>query len=232
MIDLDDPRSIKLIREAHEIIRETGTFELPMRQLASRAQVSLRTLYDLFHSKSGVITAILRSDQSRFASLVKQAKSENPIERLFDRVALAMRFYSRDQPFYRALFRATQGFSDTEEMEPAREVLPIYTILCRKAIEAGCIRPEIAPESLAEALTDLFAANLRNWALNDFDIMLAGNRICFGDAIALAGVATDEWLPSIRGRALDFQRSVQALEEAEKRRIANDAPPLSAQPGR
>ncbi|MFT3977860.1 MAG: TetR family transcriptional regulator [Sphingomonas bacterium] len=220
MPDHDDPRAIKLIEEARQIIRETGTFELPMRQLAARAQVSLRTPYELFRSKSGIIAAILRSDQSAFRGVARQLNSENPLENLFDRVMAGMELYAHEQPFYRALFRATQGYSGGGETEPARETLQAYVILCRRVADAGYIRPEIAPEALAEALTDLFAANLRNWALSDFDIMLAGNRICFGHAITLAGVVNDAWVAAMRARALDFQRAAQALEEAEAARLA------------
>ncbi len=227
MPDHDDPRAIKLIEEARQIIRETGTFDLPMRQLAARAQVSLRTPYALFGSKSGIISAILRSDQSAFRDVIRQLKSEDPLENLFDRSMAGMELYAHEQPFYRALFRATQGYSGGSETEPAREMLHVYLILSRRIADAGYIRPEIASDALARILTDLFVANLRNWALGDFDIMLAGNHICFSHAIALAGVVNDAWVGRMRSRAIDFQRAIQTLEEAEAARAGEgqqDAP--------
>jgi AcrR family transcriptional regulator len=220
MAEFADPRATKFVDEALQIIRETGTFELPMRQLAARAQVSLRTPYALFGSKSGIIAAILRREQAVFRGIARQLNSANPLENLFDRVMAAMTFYSQEQPFYRALFRSTQGYSGRSETEPARDTLPDFVVLCRRATAANYISPDIAPEVMGEVLTELFAANLRNWASRDFDIMLAGNRICFGFAIALAGVATDAWVAPMRQRALCFQRAMLALEAVEATRQA------------
>ncbi|HWK35917.1 TetR/AcrR family transcriptional regulator [Sphingomonas sp.] len=223
MPDFEDPRTIKLIDAARQIIRETGTFDLPMRQLAARAQVSLRTPYEMFGSKSGIITAILRRDQATFRVIAREFKAKNILEIMFDQAMAGVEFYTHEQSFYRALFRATQGYSGADGIEPAREVLPLYTNICRRGIEEGHIRPEIGPAALAGTLTDIFAANLRDWSLSNFDIMLAGNRICYGFAIALAGAVADPWVPQIRARVIDFQRATQALEEVERVRAAEAA---------
>ena len=220
MSDSDDPRALKLIDAARAIIRETGTFDLPMRQLAARAQVSLRTPYEIFGSKSGIIIAILRSDQAIFGEIAKRLKSQDILNGLFHRVMASMEFYTHQQPFYRALFRATQGYSGAGGSEPVREVLPIYTDLCVRGREAGHLRPDIDPAMLAGTLTDIFAANLRHWALSDFDIMLTGNRVCYGHATVLAGTVADPWADMMRTRMGEFQRAVRALETAESPRAA------------
>lgn len=218
MYDYSDPRTAKLIDAAREIIRETGTFELPMRQLAARAQVSLRTPYEIFGSKSGIIMAILRSDQVTFREITTRLKSADPLSMLFDRTMAGMEFYTHEQPFYRALFRATQGYSGVGGSEPVREIIALYKRLCERGNETGYIRPEIDPAMLAEVLTDQFAANLRHWALSDFDIMLAGNRICYGHAITMAGSVTDPHVAEMRERMLGFQRTIGTLEELERSR--------------
>src|SRR3546814_8853729 len=95
-----------LVSVAREIIRETGDFDLPMRQLAARAQVSLRTPYELFGSKTGVIRAILKLDQATFRVLARKLSSADWLDNILDRVGLGVAFYAESQPFYRALFRA------------------------------------------------------------------------------------------------------------------------------
>jgi AcrR family transcriptional regulator len=205
-----DKRAATLLQAAQAIVRETGNFDLPMRTLAARAQVSLRTPYEVFGSKNGIIRALLISEQEEFREIVKNYRSIDRLEMFFDRTLLGMEFYAREQPFYRALFRATQAFSGGDETEPAREMLPIYANMVRRAIEEGFLREDLNITNIAEILTDLFAANLRNWASSDFDIWLAGQKICFGFSLALAGVATSQWIERLHLNARTYDKSIEA----------------------
>jgi len=204
-----------LLAVARDIIRETGDFDLPMRKLAARAQVSLRTPYEIFRSKSGVISAILKIDQKVFRDRAAELQSEDQLENLFDRVRLGIDFYGENPNFYRALFRATQGYSGGDETEPARENLHGFTVLSARAISAGLIRREIDPAVIGEILTDLFAANVRTWASSTFDMQLASLKIRFGFAVALAGVATSPADERMRARALEFQHAIQNFKEPD-----------------
>lgn len=206
-----------LLATARDIIRETGDFDLPMRKLAARAQVSLRTPYELFKSKSGIIGAILKIDQKVFRDRAAELQSEDELENLFDRVRLGVDFYSENPNFYRALFRATQGYSGGDETDPAQENIHGFTVLTIRAIDAGLIGPETDPRLFAQILTDIFAANLRTWAASDFDIQLSGLKICYGYALALAGVAPPPTDARMRVRALEFQHEVAAFEAAMTR---------------
>lgn len=206
-----EDRSERLVAVAREIIRETGDFELPMRRLAARAQVSLRTPYELFGSKNGVIRAILKSDQKTFRERARQLQSADWLENIFERVNLGVSFYADNQPFYRALFRATQGYSGGVETEPARENLLPFQVLSRRAQTAGLIRPEIDTDMLGETLTDLFAANFRTWANGAFDIGLVGLKIGYGFAMVFAAAAPEAHAARMRARALACQRAVQTF---------------------
>lgn len=206
---LSDKRAVILLQAAQAIVRETGNFDLPMRTLAARAQVSLRTPYEVFGSKNGIIRALLISEQEAFRDIVKNYRSIDRLEMFFDRTLLSMEFYAREQPFYRALFRATQAFSGDDEAEPAREMLPVYINMVRRAIEEGFLRNDLDVTNIAEILTDLFAANLRNWAFSDFDIWLAGQKICFGFSLTLAGVAMPHLIDRLHQNARNYDKSIQ-----------------------
>jgi AcrR family transcriptional regulator len=211
-----EEKSARVLVAAREIIRETGDFDLPMRTLASRAQVSLRTPYEIFGSKRGVIAAILRDDQAQFRRTVRELQSADALEILFDRVRLGVTWFGTKQPFYRALFRATQGFSDVEG-EPARENLRPFRILTERAMAAGLLRPELDAAIFGEVLTDIFASNMRTWASSDWDIELVYPKIGFGFATALAGVATESSASRMRDRALDYQAEIQAFWASTER---------------
>jgi AcrR family transcriptional regulator len=202
-----------LVTVAREIIRETGDFDLPMRQLAARAQVSLRTPYELFGSKNGVIRAILKLDQRLFREWAKGLTSADWFDNILDRVNLGVAFYAQSQPFYRALFRATQGYSGGDETEPARENLKSFRILAGRAQVTGLIRPEIDTQALGEILTDIFAANFRTWASSTFDIHLVDYKIGYGFALVLASAAAEPHATRMRARALAYQHAIQTFVE-------------------
>jgi AcrR family transcriptional regulator len=214
-----EEKAAVLVSVAREIIRETGDFDLPMRQLAARAQVSLRTPYELFGSKNGVIRAILKLDQAGFRTQVRTLASADWIDNIFDRVKLGVELYAGSQPFYRALFRATQGYSGGDETEPARENLRTFRVLAHRAQNQGLIHPEIDTDILGEALTDVFASNVRTWASSSFDIALVEHKIGFGFACLLAGVVPDPVVERMRRRALAYQAAIQQFAEP-----AADAP--------
>jgi AcrR family transcriptional regulator len=202
-----------LVNVARQIIRETGDFDLPMRLLAARAQVSLRTPYELFGSKTGIIRAILKADQSVFRHRARELRSADLLDNIFDRIRLGVEFYADKQPFYRALFRATQAYSGGDETEPARENLAAFRTLCKRAREAGLLLPSADPDILGETLTDIFAANFRTWASSSFDIFLVGHKIGFGCAAVLASVTPPPHDARMRTRIAAFQQAIQTFKE-------------------
>jgi AcrR family transcriptional regulator len=217
-----------LVNVARQIIRETGDFDLPMRLLAARAQVSLRTPYERFGSKTGIIRAILKADQSVFRRRARELRSADLLDNIFDRIQLGVEFYADKQPFYRALFRATQAYSGGDETEPARENLSPFRTLCRRALAAGLIEPGADPDILGETLTDIFAANFRTWASSSFDIYLVGHKIGFGCAAVLASVTPAPHDARMRDRIAAFQRAIQTFEEPV---AAPETKPDAAQSG-
>jgi AcrR family transcriptional regulator len=224
-------RAARIVAVAREIINETGDFDLPMRTLATRAQVSLRTPYQLFASKSGVIGAVLLADQQAFRQETLQLRSTDELENLIDRVEIGIKFFSRNQPFYRALYRATQAYTPGHTEEPAREVSRSFQILSRRASQAGLLRSEIDPVMMGETLTDIFASNVQTWARDSFDINLVYLRIGFGFAIVLAGAATEPAAKRMRRRIVEFQK---ALKRAGQSGAPSEGIPKSrlAAPGR
>jgi AcrR family transcriptional regulator len=217
-----EEKADRLVAVARDIIRETGDFDLPMRKLAARAQVSLRTPYEMFGSKSGIIRAILQLDQAAFRERARELKSADWLDNLLDRNHLTVLLYQDNQPFYRALFRATQGYSGGDETEPARETLATFCLLCRRAQAANLIRPEVDSELVGEALTDLFAAEYRNWASSTFDIRLVEFKIGFGFAALLSAVAENPHAERMRGRMAAYQAELRAFEAKIRDEAAGD----------
>jgi AcrR family transcriptional regulator len=198
----------RILAVARDLIHETGDFDLPMRLLAARAQVSLRTPYEYFGSKAGLIGAILQQEIEIFKVLVADRRSADELEHLFDRVQWGIDFYAKNQPFYRSLFRATEAYSPGHYEEPARENVRSFQILCRRAHRAGLIRPEVDPLQLGDTLTDIWASNVRTWARDEYEIQLVSRKINFGFACVLAGVATEPAATQMRGHIVRYREEI------------------------
>lgn len=216
-------RGEALLDVAALIIQENGDFDLPMRELAARAQVSLRTPYELFGSKAGIIRALLKRDQARWRERLKDQPRGDRLDRWFGALAMGVVFFGERPAFYRALFRATLTYSGGPEPETSRERPERYHDFCRVAIREGRLRSDIDPVLLGEALLDVFAANIRLWAGSGLDLETVELRVGFSWALLLAGAARDDHRAALEARARSYQARMISGPSA-------GAPPLAAQP--
>lgn len=206
---------------AREIIRERGDFDLGMRELASRAQVSLRLPYELFGSKAGVIRAILKADQARWAeTLMRRPRTGDAFDDQFNQLRLGVAWFGKQEAFYRALFRASQAYSGGDEPDAARENEPIFARWVRRAVREGLVDPDVEPDVVAGALTDIFAANMRVWALTGCDLKLVEARMAYGFATLFATLATPAHAARMRDKAREMQAAVIRRSKTWRRKAA------------
>lgn len=203
----------RILSVALQIIKETGDFDLPMRQLAARAKVSLRTPYVIFGSKSGLISKILQRDQTQWRAKLRALQTDDPIEDLFFNLQRGEEFFLTHQQFYKALYRATQVYSGGNESESAREILRPFHIACSRLAKAGLFAPGVDPMIVAETLTDIFVGTQREWAMSDIDIRHVNRRCRFGIAAVLAGCTIEAASSKLSARALHLQAELHALRE-------------------
>jgi AcrR family transcriptional regulator len=199
-------RAERLLDVAAEIVREGGDFELPMRELATRAKVSLRTPYEIFGSKGGVVRALLERDRAEWSAYRRGLPRGPLMDRFFSELGEGIARYGRDQPFYRALFRASGSHTGGPETEHGRTNPERFHAFCTRAVAEGILSADTDPQVLGEALTDIFAANVRTWAASDYDLSIVEARIGFGWSTLLAGAARADQADSFRARAREYQR--------------------------
>lgn len=215
-------KSEALIAIARDLIRSRGDFELSMRDLAARAQVSLRTPYLIFGSKAGLVSAVLRADQAIFGEKLRALPRGDAFHDLFKSLTAGVAFYAENQPFYRALFRETLAYSHKGETEQARANPDRFVRTCRRATDEGLVRPGVDPRVLAETLLDIFAANVRTWAASDYDVRLVEPRIGFGWSAMLAGVAVEGHAERMQRQMQDFQAALQNFAPPPREVLAGD----------
>lgn len=89
---------------AVKIIRREGMAALTMRHLAEVAEVSLKTPYNLFGSKTGVLIALLEDASIGLAQTLATAKNRLIVEGLLAGIDRMRDFFARDEAFYRDVY--------------------------------------------------------------------------------------------------------------------------------
>lgn len=207
-----DARRERVLRTARDIIERSGDFNLPMRTLASEAQVSLRIPYELFGSKPGIIQAILMEDIREFGDQIAHLDLSMTLDLVFVRLVMGIENYRRRQPFYQALFRASQS---SEYFEPARLSLIQWRSEFRRLKDLRFLRPDIDTDLLSQTLTDICFAALGSWARGEIDIDFAAERAGYGWALALQSAATKTHAPQMQIRVQEYQSKLtQRLKDA------------------
>lgn len=199
-----------ILTKATAIIKQTGSFDLPMRQLAAESQVSLRTPYEIFGSKAGLIRAVLANEMNDFRRRARELPVTDPLTTILERIDLSVRFYGGEQAFYRGLFKGAELFADGDAGQPFPEVQQAFSVLIARAQEAGILVAHASPALLGEVVTHMFLWAFRAWAWGSGDIAATTPQIKFAVATLLAGAATEGHAPMLRAIAAEQQGLIVA----------------------
>jgi AcrR family transcriptional regulator len=210
--DAKAERRHRIVTAARDLIRETGDTGLSMRAIAARAQVSLSTPYNLFGSKRAIVLAVLEDIEAfheRFAKL----KSLDAIERVFQALALSIRFYVEDPDFYRTLWTGVFDMSGKEVRQalarPERGAF--WLSLINAAAAEGAIAPQVDTGLLMRDLDFAFGAVMLNWVLGALSTDELAPAAAHAYALALGGAATPAWREPLTARALAAQAQLLEL---------------------
>ena len=161
-------RRQRIIRAVRELIRETGDANPSMRLIASRAEVSLATAYNLFGSKQAVVLAVLE-DRRNFLEKFAELKAGNPVDLVFATHELAVSYYIQDPDFYRPLWRAlldTSGKDGNELVSPERqaETREASRAILAQAQDEGFLRKDESVDWLERSLSHCAVGATLAWA--------------------------------------------------------------------
>lgn len=207
-----EERRARIIAAARDLIRETGDAGLSMRAIAARANVSLSTPYNLFGSKRAIVVAVLediREFHERFARL----RPADAVERIFQALAMSIRFYVEDPDFYRTLWTGVFDMSGKEVRaalaRPERDAF--WLALVNAAAEAGALEPAIDTTLLLRDLDLTFGAVMLNWVLGSLATQELQCAAGYGYALTLRGAATPQWRDRLGQKIGDYQDQMVKL---------------------
>jgi len=203
-------RRAKIMRAARDLIRETGDTNLPMRELARRAGVSVTTAYNLFGSKRAVMLAVLE-DERDFIQKYQRLKVASAIDRIFEAHALAYGYFVSDPEFYRPLWRALLSAGNMDETglasaERRAQTQAAWWALLRSAQQDGLLQPDMPIEITERTLSHLAAGTLLSWATGvlDTDHLMAS--VGLGYALVLSASATPEGRQALDARIKAYRQ--------------------------
>jgi AcrR family transcriptional regulator len=207
-------RRLRILKAARDMIRETGNTDLPMRALASRADVSLATTYNLFGSKRSLVLAVLE-DERDFQQRFQGLQGCTGLDRLFAAHDLAFSYYAADPDFYRVLWRALLNTSGPDETglatpERLRETQALWQGLIASAVAEGDLAPPVSVAALERTLAQLSAGALLFWVMGGLPTERLAPSVGLGYALALLGCATDAGAARARAHAARYQEALRA----------------------
>jgi AcrR family transcriptional regulator len=203
-------RRRRIIRAAHDLIRETGNTGLSMRALAARAGVSLATPYNLFGSKRAILLAVL-DDIREFLERFGQLRSTDPVERLFGALDICVEFYVDDPVFYRTIWAALFDPSDEFRSQIFNSKrAAFWEGLVVDLARAGVVAPEVHTGLLFKALDRSFGAAMLDWVTGELNHAQLGPAVRHSYALVLKGAASPDWRGPLDSRILESQASILA----------------------
>lgn len=204
-------RRHRIIRAAHDLIRETGETGLSMRALASRAGVSLATPYNLFGSKRAILLSVL-DDIREFFDRFSQQRTTEPVERLFTAVDICVEMYVADPQFNRAIWAALFDPSDdfrSQIFNSRRDAF--WQGLVKDVADAGALDPDTDVGLLFRALDRSFSATMLDWVTGQLSDAQLGHAMRHGYALILCGAAAPDWRGPLEARIRSSQKALAEL---------------------
>ncbi|MEP2988278.1 MAG: TetR/AcrR family transcriptional regulator [Parasphingorhabdus sp.] len=182
----------RIIRAAGLIIQSEGVEKLTMRRLAQDADVALKTPYNLFESKTGLLISLLNKAMESLIDDLSPEEQETALAGLFDSLDEIQSFFSEDEDYYRAIFWAIMTADRSEAtLIGHKQVIQLITARMMRAKEAREIDGNINATSLGNQLGLQLLAMLGIWAAGHITIIETMNQTKANWASVLINAAAE-----------------------------------------
>ena len=162
-----------ILDAAERVFGRSGFHDATVREIATDAEFSTGTLYNLFENKDDVFTHVMdRKGQGLLEALhaaIDQADS--PIDQLHALAEAQLEYYSLHRDFYRLILRTAApswwtlkaDLDDTSD-DRFRSALDLESAVFAKGVESGDFRSQ-DPETMAVLFLGMMQAYLTRWLL-------------------------------------------------------------------
>jgi len=204
-----DERRARIVTAAYDLLREVGVEDMAMKAVATRAEVSLSTVYNLFESKQAILARVFDQDMERFELLVRNAPAKDALERIFDALDIAADLYDADPAFYRATMGRRPSGGDLALQTTLRAPrIRFWRAMAATAIEDGWLRRGTDPAVVGALMIQISGGVLADWIAGDIDVPVLRQEIKLGFAAALLAFAGRAATPRLRAIIEDLHRAL------------------------
>ncbi len=198
-------RRDKITAAARALI-QSGESGFRMRALAEEAGVSIATPYNLFGSKSAILSAVMDADLSRFKATLARQNADSLS--LFNKtVSIARELMDLDQQFYRNVM-LTQ---DSMAPEADRTRLLHWQQLIDNAVAEGFVLTFTDSTALAIHFRQLFSTAFHRWAREEISLKEAEAQANYAITLSLAGVATPVAKQRLHSNLRKYQETLRTI---------------------
>jgi AcrR family transcriptional regulator len=182
-----------------------GVDELSMRRLADEADVSVRTIYNIFGDKQGVVTALVERCFDLMDAAIAESPATDPIERVWETVSVSVDANCQHMPRSIVAAVVTDPLLNAE-VAPRWRGRPLVLEAIESAVHAGSLRSDVTAVRLVEHAGPTHAHRLRQWAFGDIDDSQLRAGVLYAYDLTLLAVAR----PKTRARLLDHMAGLEA----------------------
>ncbi|MEQ9451696.1 MAG: TetR/AcrR family transcriptional regulator [Pseudomonadales bacterium] len=202
-------RRSDILQTARKLMLASADDGFSMRALAEAAGVSSATPYNLFGSKHEILKRLLADDLASYQKALSQLPSTG-VELMFDAVGLMRQFLDGQPGFYRNIMREVNADPGSGMREVAGG--PRYKLwrqMLKQATTDGYLVQGFDPDALTVTLTQMIAANVREWASGHLDLTEMEARIRYGMAMLLLALATEASREAVQQRWRTAEQDLQ-----------------------
>jgi AcrR family transcriptional regulator len=215
-------RRERILAAAQELIRATGSLGLSMRALATKAEVSLATPYNLFGSKGAMLHELRLSVLEKLQHEMDQLRSSDPLDDLLHIAELGAGTYASDPRFYRILMGALMASNiGIHDGDLAGGSVTLWQRPVEAAIRAGLLRADADARFVARDLVISFLGVLDLWVRGVLEGDGLRSQVLYAFTLTLLGLATEKSRPKL----LEYYQRFQAELPREIREV--ETPPLA-----
>jgi AcrR family transcriptional regulator len=175
----DAQRNLDALLEAAKTVFASSGVDAPVREIASRANVGVATVYRHFPQRADLIAAVFRREVDACAAAAPPlAREHEPVEAL----ARWLRRYTSFIATKRGLAAALHSGDPAYEGLPEyfrQQLVPALQSLLNAAVDAGQVRAGVEPSELLRAVGSLSTASGADGALESrrmVDLLIDGLR--------------------------------------------------------
>ena len=157
---------------AEEVFAECSYVQASIEEIARRAEISVGTLYNLFHSKEDIYRGVLSRSQEAFFKNLERCIEETrgPKDRVHAVIRCSFEHFSKYSRQFRLYVSATNGFQwelksnlEQDAFETQQKFMRRLVEICQRGMDDGVFKKGLPAELMAVTLLGVPHSFLMIW---------------------------------------------------------------------